>query len=105
MIAAPHAPHILVIEDRPEMLALIQRTLTGGGFEVLAAPDAAAGLAAAFQREPALIILDVGLPDRDGFDVARELRKRSYPGALLMLTARDSVADKVLGLESGADDY
>jgi DNA-binding response OmpR family regulator len=87
------------------MLALIQRTLTCAGFEVLAAHDAAAGLSAAFGREPALIILDVGLPDRNGFDVARELRERSYPGALLMLTARDSVADKVLGLEAGADDY
>ena len=105
MVFAAHTTLILVIEDRPEMLALTQRTLAGSGFEVVAASDAEAGLAAAFDRPPDLIILDVGLPDRNGFDVARELRERSYPGALLMLTARDSVADKVMGLQSGADDY
>jgi two-component system response regulator MprA len=105
MISAVRAPLILVIEDRPEMLALLQRTLTGNGFQVLPAADARAGLAAAREREPELIILDIGLPDRNGFDVARELRERSYTGALLILTARDSVPDKVLGLEAGADDY
>jgi DNA-binding response OmpR family regulator len=105
MSSSAQVPLILVIEDRPEMLALLQRTLMGSGFEVVPTSDAKAGLAVALERQPDLIILDVGLPDRNGFEVARELRERSYPGALLMLTARDSVADKVLGLEAGADDY
>jgi DNA-binding response OmpR family regulator len=105
MPSAAKPPLILVIEDRPEMVALLHRTLSQCGFDVLPASDAQAGLALARDREPSLIILDIGLPDRSGLDVARELRGRSYGGALLMLTARDSVADKVLGLQAGADDY
>ncbi len=105
MVDAARGPLILVIEDRPEMMALVHRTLSGDGFAVVQASNAQRGLTAAFERDPQLIILDVGLPDRSGLDVARDLRAGSFHGALLMLTARDSVADKVEGLNAGADDY
>ena len=87
------------------MLALLTRTLSGEGHDVIAAGDAERGVAAAMERSPALIVLDVGLPDRSGFDVVRDLRRRGFASPVLMLTARDSVADKVAGLEAGADDY
>jgi DNA-binding response OmpR family regulator len=105
MVDAARGPMILVIEDRPEMMALLLRTLSSAGYDVVPASNAEHGLSLAFARDPSLIILDVGLPDRSGLDVARELRERSYHGAVLMLTARDSVADKVEGLNAGADDY
>ena len=105
MVALSTAPTILVIEDRPEMLALLQRTLNDSGYRLIQASDAARGLAAALEQHPSLIILDVGLPDACGFDVVRDLRRRAYHEPVLMLTARGSVEDKVCGLEAGADDY
>jgi DNA-binding response OmpR family regulator len=105
MIAAAYASPILLIEDRHEMLALLTRTLSTEGHDVISASDAERGIAVAMNRQPALIVLDVGLPDRSGFEVVRDLRRRGYARPVLMLTARDSVADKVAGLEAGADDY
>jgi DNA-binding response OmpR family regulator len=105
MMASTSVPPILLIEDRPEMLALLTRTLSGEGHDVISASDAARGVAAAMSQDPALIVLDVGLPDRSGFEVVRDLRLRGFASPVLMLTARDSVADKVAGLEAGADDY
>lgn len=87
------------------MLALLTRTLSSEGHDVIFASDAERGIAAAMARSPALIVLDVGLPDRSGFEVVRDLRRRGFASPVLMLTARDSVADKVAGLEAGADDY
>jgi DNA-binding response OmpR family regulator len=105
MMASSSVPPILLIEDRHEMLALLTRTLSSDGHAVIFASDAERGVAAAMARSPALIVLDVGLPDRSGFDVVRDLRRRGFASPVLMLTARDSVADKVAGLEAGADDY
>jgi DNA-binding response OmpR family regulator len=105
MMASSTPPPILLIEDRQEMLALLTRTLSSEGHDVIFANDAERGVATAMARTPALIVLDVGLPDRSGFEVARDLRRRGFAGPVLMLTARDSVADKVAGLEAGADDY
>ena len=105
MTATATGAPILLIEDRHEMLALLTRTLSGAGHDVIFANDAERGIATALARQPSLIVLDVGLPDRSGFDVVRDLRRRGYAGPVLMLTARDSVADKVAGLEAGADDY
>jgi DNA-binding response OmpR family regulator len=101
---SPSAP-ILLVEDRPEMLALLTRTLRSEGHDILTAHDASGGVMMTMARQPSLVVLDVGLPDRSGFEVVRDLRRRGFAGPVLMLTARDSVADKVAGLEAGADDY
>jgi DNA-binding response OmpR family regulator len=98
-------PTILVVEDRAEMRDLLRRTLREAGLVVHEAEDGEAGLALAATLRPDLIILDVGLPGRDGIGVAQALRGRGDDTPVLMLTARMRVADKVEGLEAGADDY
>jgi two-component system response regulator MprA len=105
MTSATAAQTVLVIEDNPDVLSLIQRMLTANGFTVVSASDGDTGLAEALDREPDLVILDVGLPRRSGFEVAREMRLRGFRAPVLMLTARDTVSDKVTGLDAGADDY
>lgn len=104
-MALPSPATILVVEDRREVLDVIERTLSENGFDVLTATDGEAGLRLALDRTPDLVILDVGLPKRNGFEVARELRERAFTAPVLMLTARDTVSDKVEGFDSGADDY
>ena len=96
---------ILVVEDSRDVLALIERMLTGNGFAVQRAYDGENAIAVALDTEPDLVILDIGLPKRSGLDVAAELRKRGFHAPVLMLTARDSVSDKITGLDAGADDY
>lgn len=96
---------ILVIEDRREVLEVLQRTLSDNGYQVLTAADGDAGLQLALDGQPDLVILDIGLPKRNGLSVARELRSRAYTAPVLMLTARDTVNDKVQGFDAGADDY
>jgi DNA-binding response OmpR family regulator len=105
MFAALATKSILVVEDSPELLALLDRLLREHGYEVRTAADGDAGLATALYDAPDLVILDVGLPGRDGFEVMRELRRHGFSGPALMLTARGEVADRITGLESGADDY
>jgi DNA-binding response OmpR family regulator len=102
---SPPSATILVIEDRREVLDVLQRTLHDNGFRVLTAADGDTGLQIALDAKPDLIILDIGLPKRNGLAVARELRSRAFTAPVLMLTARDTVPDKVQGLEAGADDY
>lgn len=99
------AATILVVEDRREVLDVLQRTLHDNGFRVLTATDGDTGLQVALDARPDLVILDIGLPKRNGLAVARELRARAFTAPVLMLTARDTVPDKVQGLEAGADDY
>ena len=96
---------ILVVDDRPELLDGLQRTLARNGYAVRTAADGDAALDAALDHGPDLVILDVGLPKRNGLSVARELRRRGFRAPVLMLTARDTVPDKVSGLDAGADDY
>jgi DNA-binding response OmpR family regulator len=96
---------ILVVEDAPDVLNVLDRTLSDNGYIVNTATDGEAGLAAALDLRPDLLILDIGLPLKDGYQVARELRARGYTAPVLMLTARDTVSDKVEGLDAGADDY
>ena len=98
-------PTILTIEDEPQLLALLRRLLTEQGFAVRGASSGTAGLHLALDAPPDLIVLDVGLPDRSGFEIASELRRRAVRVPILMLTARDTVHDKVEGLDAGADDY
>jgi two-component system response regulator MprA len=96
---------ILVVEDRHEVLDVLQRTLAGSGYEVHTAVDGEAGLEMALDLAPDLVILDIGLPKQNGLQVAKELRRRGFRAPVLMLTARVSVSDRVTGLDAGADDY
>lgn len=95
---------ILLVEDESEIASYLRRGLAYEGFAVTVAPTGAAALAAAHEQAPDLVVLDLGLPDLDGLEVARRLRSASSV-PIIMLTARDSVADRVAGLEGGADDY
>jgi two-component system response regulator MprA len=94
-----------VVEDRREVLDVLQRTLADNGYVVRTAGDGDAGLEIALDLKPDLVILDIGLPKKNGLHVARELRNRAFTAPVLMLTARDTVADKVTGFDAGADDY
>ena len=98
-------PTILVVEDNRDVLAVIAQTLTANGFAVTRAYDGEMALTTALDTAPALVVLDIGLPKRSGLDVAAELRRRGFRAPVLMLTARDTVSDKVTGLDAGADDY
>lgn len=95
---------ILIVEDEPEIASYLRRGLAYQGFAVEAVGDGVAALDAARERPPDLIILDLMLPGLDGIEVTRRLRAASSV-PIIMLTARESVADRVTGLESGADDY
>ncbi|MFO1483822.1 MAG: response regulator transcription factor [Verrucomicrobiaceae bacterium] len=96
---------LLVIEDEVKVARFIERGLREEGFVVEAAHDGDAGLTKARDGGFDLIILDVMLPQRDGFSVLKELRAAHVPTRVLMLTARDGVGDRVQGLDLGADDY
>src|ERR1051326_3771933 len=104
MHAAAHLTTILVVEDNAELVSLLQRLLGEEGFAVRTARDGDTGLASALENEPDLLILDVGLPHRNGFEVVQELRRKGINAPTLMLTARGDVADRVNGLDCGADD-
>jgi len=97
-------PRILLIEDEPQIAGFLQRGLTIKGYSVDVAARGEQGLALARDCPPDLVILDLMLPDIDGVEVCRRLQG-SCPAPVIMLTARDSVADKVAGLDAGADDY
>lgn len=103
--AGDDVPTVLVVEDDPDLLTVLTRILTGEGYQLLTATDGESGVAEALARDPDLIILDVGLPVKDGVSVIRELRERGFQAPALMLTARGSLADRVTGLDAGADDY
>ena len=96
---------ILVVEDEPKVASFIQRGLEAERYHVDVAHDGDAGLTRALGEEYDLVILDVMLPRRDGLSVLRELRARRCTVPVLLLTARTGVADKVAGLDGGADDY
>ena len=98
-------PRILVVEDEPGIRLALKDELEFEGFDVELADDGAAGLAAVLRSEPALIVLDLMLPGRNGFQICEELRHRGIRTPIIVLTARNEEADKVRGLASGADDY
>src|SRR5512143_3691299 len=89
---------ILIVDDEPSILELARLYLERDGFQVAAVADGEAALAAAADRAPALIVLDVMLPKLDGFEVCRRLRGRGDGVPIVMLTARDEDIDKILGL-------
>lgn len=95
---------ILVVEDEMKIARLVRDYLQHAGFEVIVTGDGGSALASARGAKPDLIVLDLGLPGRDGLDVTRELR-RSSNVPIVMLTARGDEADRIVGLELGADDY
>jgi two-component system, OmpR family, response regulator MprA len=96
---------VLVVDDDPPLRRMLARTLTAEGYDVTVAGDGGAALLAAERSAPDVIVLDVAMPAIDGLSVCRRLRSRGLPTPILMLTARDGVADRVAGLEAGADDY
>jgi DNA-binding response OmpR family regulator len=95
---------ILVLDDEPKIVQLARDYLERAGFTVLSAGDGKTALAAARAEKPDLVVLDLGLPEMDGLDVARALRRESNV-PIIMLTARGEETDKLVGLELGADDY
>src|SRR3954454_9277089 len=96
---------VLVVDDDALVRRMLTRSLVAEGFEVEHVADGGAALAAAEASAPDLVVLDVTMPGLDGLAVCRRLLANGLRGSILMLTARDTVADRVAGLEAGADDY
>lgn len=96
---------IMVVDDDRRLAATIRRALAYEGYRVTLAEDGQSALRAARDASPDLVVLDVMLPGMDGIEVCRRLREGSESLPILMLTARDSIGDRVTGLDSGADDY
>jgi DNA-binding response OmpR family regulator len=96
---------VLIVEDEPRMLELLRKGLYESGYTVMTAPDGETGLEIALAYDFNAIVLDIGLPRRDGFEVAKALRERKRTTPVLMLTARDVEDDIIRGLDFGADDY
>src|SRR5918993_4757222 len=97
--------NLLIIEDDATILELITEHFSRTGYMVQTAEDGLSGVQAALNDRPDAIILDLMLPKMDGLAVCRELREKAPYIPILMVTAKDDVVDKVLGLEMGADDY
>ena len=96
--------NILIVDDDPQIRDVLRVALDRAGFDITCVNDGAAALGAVSRREPDLIILDIGMPEMDGLEVCRTLR-RTRDTPVLFLTARSDEIDRVLGLELGADDY
>ncbi len=98
-------PRILLVEDEPSLVVTLTDRLAAEGYEVSTAGDGVSALEAAKAGGFDLVVLDVALPGKSGFDVCRELRQAGSDVPVLMLTARGDVTDRVVGLKLGADDY
>ena len=96
---------ILIVEDEKNIVDILSYNLNKEGYATLEAYDGDAGLQLALEQDPDLILLDLMLPRKSGFDVCRDLRTEGRTTPIIMLTAREEETDKVLGLELGADDY
>ncbi len=99
------SPHILLIEDEPGLVVTLVDRLTSEGYSVETVSDGNEAVPSAARKTFDLIILDLMLPHRSGFDICRDLRQQGLETPVLMLTARGQVTDKVVGLKLGADDY
>ena len=97
-------PTILIVEDEPQLATLVRDYGTQAGFQTRIAGNATDALARYRQDAPDLVVLDLGLPDRDGLDVLREIRRNGNT-PVIILTARGDETDRIVGLELGADDY
>lgn len=98
-------PRILVVDDEPNIRDLLTTSLRFSGFRVQAVGNGAAAISAVLAEEPDLIVLDVMLPDMNGFSVTKRLRSSGYTAPILFLTAKDETQDKITGLTVGGDDY
>jgi two-component system response regulator MprA len=96
---------ILVVDDDRAVREALRRALTLGGYEVQCAADGAQAIELVAQALPDAVVLDIGMPDIDGLEVCRRLRRLGNRVPILMLTARDAIADRIDGLDAGADDY
>ncbi|MFC7432478.1 MULTISPECIES: response regulator transcription factor [unclassified Agrococcus] len=99
------APKILVVDDEPHIRDLLTTSLRFSGFDVRSVGAGAAAISAVLEEEPDLILLDVMLPDINGFGVTKRLRASGFTSPILFLTAKDDTDDKVTGLTVGGDDY
>lgn len=96
---------ILIVDDERTIVQIVEQRLRRDGFDVLSATTGTAALTTLRQHNPAAVLLDIGLPDIDGFEVLRRLRAEGFNVPVIMLTARGEEVDRVVGLELGADDY
>jgi len=96
---------IMVVEDEPSLVFTLQDTLENEGFEVLVSEDGTNAVEMVQNQKPDLLLLDVMLPGKSGYDICKEIRDLKYTFPIIMLTARDQEIDKVAGLNIGADDY
>ena len=96
---------IMLVDDDPDILTVLQGNLSLAGFTVMTAGSGREALQLLEGEAPDLLILDLSLPDLDGLQICRRIKSAGFDFPIIMLTARDSVADKVLGFECGADDY
>src|SRR5437870_3193165 len=98
-------PRVLVVEDERKMLRALERALRDGGYEVVTAADGELGCQFALAESFDCIVLDLLLPGRSGLEVLAEVRRAGKTVPVLILTAQDSIDDRVAGLDAGADDY
>lgn len=96
---------ILIVDDEQSILTLLKYNIEQAGFTVLTAMDGEEGIQKTINEKPNLVILDLMLPKLDGMEVCKRLREQKMTTPILMLTAKDDEQDKILGLDSGADDY
>jgi len=96
---------ILIIEDEPNIRELVTYNLKANGYEPFEAEDGTLGITLVYKEKPDLILLDIMLPGKDGYEICKELRSEGNQTPIIMLTAKSEEIDKVLGLEFGADDY
>ena len=96
---------VLIVEDEQNIVDILAFNLSREGYDTMEAYDGATGLQLALEHNPDLILLDLMLPEMNGFEVCRRIRETGSTTPVLMLTAREEEADKVMGLELGADDY
>ncbi|HQK19808.1 MAG TPA: response regulator, partial [Polyangiaceae bacterium] len=96
---------VLVVEDEPTLVMGLQDVLEFEGYDVVVAPTGREGVSLANLRKPDVVLLDLMLPDINGYQVCEEIRRRDPFMPIIMLTARSQEADKVRGLDAGADDY
>ena len=99
------APLVLVVDDEENIRFLVESGLSLAGITTISAGDGRSALAAIAEHRPQLVVLDVMMPELDGFDVLRRLRESGDKTPVIFLTARDSTEDRVRGLTSGGDDY
>lgn len=98
-------PHVMVVDDDEKIISLLRRSLAFEGYEVTTAANGLEGLKTLMTHDPDLLVLDVMMPQVDGWEVCRRVRESGSTVPILMLTAKDDVVDRVKGLDLGADDY